>query len=393
MCNYLFIVLESDIYDLLVAMGPTGCRKLEKLDLRPSSSLSNNMAPLLKFCDNIKFFGFVKNHMGSDLYFNMIYNTDIAHLAVQVTDETFFQDSDLVDITLILPNIEKLEIPGTMISDISLSEIADETNALRMLNVSGCIGITDIGLTDILNKCPMLTHLDVQNTPTMQRCVRSILDHLELSYLNAMETNLNEEDAQLIHERFESMYRPYEFIYSRAFVGADNRYNLVTVTERSRPDWDHYAESDIESQFDTISIDDKIWSDPKLQENAMDKHVVEITATEYLERLQRVVDEPVSNSHVVYNWAEEVFESDSDHNQSIFDQLRAKLYNEDPENSERVRETARSKQRDGEDVERTQRLEEDEDERAWRQIDYVAENLEFLRREYKTLLKHFEENF
>ena len=374
-------------------MGPTGCRRLEKLDLRPSSSLSNNMAPLLKFCDNIKFFGFVKNRMDSDFYFNMIYNTDITHLAVQVTDETFFQDSDLVDITLILPNLEKLEIPGTMISDISLSEIADETNALRMLNVSGCIGITDIGLTDVLNKCPMLTHLDVQNTPTMQRCVRAILDHLELSFLNAMETNLNEEDAQLILERFESMYRPYNFLYSRAFVGADNRYNMVTVEERNRPDWNDYSESDIESQFDSITIDDKIWNNSKLQEKVMDKKVVETTATEYLERLQRAVDEPISNSHAVYNWAETVFEPDTDDIQSCIDSLRAKLYNIDEENSERVREAKRSEQRDNDNTVGSRDSKDDDDWRAWRQIDYVAENLEILKREYKALLKHYEENF
>ena len=129
---------------------------------------------------------------------------------------------------------DRLEFPSSNISDLSLLQIANEQSTLVMLNVSNCLGITDYGLREILRQCLMLKHLNVRNTPTMSDCIRDVLSHLELRYLNAMETNLTEQNAQAIKRFFDQQYRTYEFLWSRSVVGAKNHYRLLSVNERNR---------------------------------------------------------------------------------------------------------------------------------------------------------------
>ena len=134
-------------------MGQNGCRRLKRLDLRSSSELSSNITPLLKFCDNIKFLGLLKSgNRQDDWHVKTIHNTDIEHLAVKTLKPEHFTDHDLTNLLLVQPSINKLELPGTNISNDSLVEIANQLCSLVMLNVSNCIGITDSGVRFILDR-------------------------------------------------------------------------------------------------------------------------------------------------------------------------------------------------------------------------------------------------
>ena len=300
------------MYDLFMAMGQNGCKRLTKIDLRCSKELSENIAPLLKFCHNIKFFGFLKTNKprDADWYIKLIHNTDIEHFAVKTTNPEHFTDSDVLNLMLIQPSINKLEFPSSNISDLSLLQIANEQSTLVMLNVSNCLGITDYGLREILRQCLMLKHLNVRNTPTMSDCIRDVFSHLELRYLNALETNLTEQNAQAIKRFFDQQYRTYEFLWSRSVVGAKNHYRLLSVNERNRTPYSDRDRPTEQEMHDAVHIDQHIWDDSKATSDMLsrDPRQVEMAANKYLKELKIVGKQKASDSIVINNWEETAFD-------------------------------------------------------------------------------------
>ena len=335
-----------------MAMGQNGCKRLTKLDLRCSKELSENITPLLKFCHNIKFFGFLKTDKprDADWYIKLVHNTDIEHFAVKTTNPEHFTDSDVLNLMLIQPSINKLEFPSSNISDLSLLEIANEQPTLVMLNVSSCLGITDHGLREILRQCPMLKHLNVRNTPTMSDCIRDVFSHFELRYLNALETNLTEQNAQAIKRFFDQQYRAYEFLWSRAVVGAENRYRLLSMKERNREVYNDRDRPTDQEMHDAVRIDQHIWDDNKDTDDMVprDPRQVEMTAKKYLKELKVVGEQSaVSDSIVINNWEETAFDSKSMRRYDRWDEVselrRRMMMLEDDESVNLVSEEDRKK--------------------------------------------------
>ena len=330
-----------------MAMGQNGCKRLKRLDLRSSSELSNNITPLLKFCHNIKFFGFLKSDkFNDDWYVKMTHNTDIEHFTVKTTNPENFTDNDVFNLMLIQPSINRLEFPSTNISDLSLLEIANEQCTLIMLNVSNCLAITDNGLREILRRCPMLKHLNIRNTSTMKDCIRSVLAHYELRYLNALETNLVEEDAKLIKRYFDQQYRSYEFFWSRAVVDEGNRYRLLSIKERSKSAYNNRDRPTEQEMHDAVHIDQHLWDDHNdLTEATSDR--VEMAAKQYLKDLKLVGKQTGGHSIIVNNWEETAFDTKSMNRLDEWDEvseLRRKMMLEADENVNLISPEVRKKE-------------------------------------------------
>lgn len=391
------------------------------------------MAPLLKFCDNLEFFGFCKITDTHDFYFNLIYNTEIRHFAVEVEDRRHYDDTDTVDIILLLPKIEALELPSTGITDLTLSEVADENCMLRYLDISDCAYISDHGLTEILSNCSFLRHLNVQNTPTMKECTSALVFHEELRYVNALETLLSEENARCIREYFENSGRTYKFLYntSRQTEHMDRftvyeSYDLLRLQESEEFDEifepDLFANDGTEASSSEMSLgeapvvvlpdfDDlfnpelfaedgvSVVSSATSSNSGYSSNEVEFTIDQYLHQLKEIADKPVlvpgsnpRNVRVVKSW--DSSSSDWDYGSTDDDSSRSDIGS--LVGSSRVgfrllttEAAVRSPPVDDADDEWKKNNEEtiSSDDDGWKQLNNVLNNIKDLKKDYKKLVQ------
>ena len=144
----------------------------------------------------------------------------------------------------------------------------------------------------------------------MSDCIRDVFSHLELRYLNALETNLTEQNAQAIKRFFDQQYRTYEFLWSRSVVGAKNHYRLLSVNERNRTAYSDRDRPTEQEMHDAVHIDQHIWDDSKATSDMLsrDPRQVEMAANKYLKELKIVGKQKASDSIVINNWEETAFD-------------------------------------------------------------------------------------
>lgn len=309
------------------------------------------MAPLLKFCNNLEYFGFRKDNDAHDFYFHLIYNVEIRHFAVKVDKRSYYDDTDTVDVLLLLHKIEALELPSTGITDLTLLELAEQTCMLRQLDVSDCKYISDAGLNEVIRNCPLLQHLNVQNTPTMKTTMGCILGHDQLCYLNALQTLLTKEDAINIQLYFSICERPYKFLYDTSQRTEHETKPSVPVEPQrkndlrpSREEFDDIFEANLFDPVYNVGGNDNVDASASMTEQDFDdifnpelfdpehsvslatsrnkyssgNYEIELTVKQYLHRLKAMANKPVLISslkpkiRIVKNWEPHDWGSDDD---------------------------------------------------------------------------------
>jgi len=151
--------------------------RLLHIDLTGSSSALNGstVARLPQICPQTKIYTFSK----------------MAHL----------NDNDVIQFVNSCPNMERLELEGSVISDAVLIALSLNCHSLKQLNLKYCRSITDQGIDHIIRGCINLEGLSLDNTGISDTGLESFAAHgKNIRYLSLANQDINYEGLQSLSE-------------------------------------------------------------------------------------------------------------------------------------------------------------------------------------------------
>lgn len=211
----------------------------------------------MRLFGSLKYLGITKFNRKQELFHKLICCPDIEEIYVNSVIPNFFNDIDVFDLHLVLPNIRRIEIPSTDITNVALYEMAQLQTKIEHLDISNCLSVTDSGLNFFLEKNPSLKWLNITNTPVLENGVEQIMSSCaQLTYLKATRTFLALEPAQALRQWFLDRKVAFEFIHDLELLPQHEMTQLVRQYHTGESEEENNFEFHVPYQFRNQAVEE-----------------------------------------------------------------------------------------------------------------------------------------